>query len=183
MNDTKDKPDIEETYAMAVGSANLRMNTGEDDPIGAAGVLTAAGWSPSTLGAAMMRLHTEFSRTSIPPSGGTVTDRFLLQMALKSLTGVHQQLSQKASEWKIANPEDVALSVIAWWLVRTCQACKGRKFQSVPGSPALSAKPCRACNATGETPLKHSQEGRRMAIYLEDSVSRACQSIKSRLHG
>lgn len=64
--DTTDKPNIEETYTGAVASSNLRFESREGSPTGAAGLLIAAGWSPSRLGAQLMRLHSEWDGSSKP---------------------------------------------------------------------------------------------------------------------
>lgn len=61
------KPGIEESYTGAVSSSNLRMDEREGSPTGAAGLLIAAGWSPSRLGAALMRLHSEWDSSEKPP--------------------------------------------------------------------------------------------------------------------
>lgn len=65
--DTKDKPDIEESYTGAVGSSNLRFDTREGSPAGSAGLLIAAAWSPSRVGASLMRLHSEWDSAEKPP--------------------------------------------------------------------------------------------------------------------
>lgn len=66
--DTKNdqKPGVEERYAGATHASNLRMEAREDAPIGAAGLLIAMGWSPSRLGAALMRLHSEWEASEHP---------------------------------------------------------------------------------------------------------------------
>lgn len=64
--DTTDKPNIEETYTEAVATSNLKFDAREGSPTGAAGMLIAAGWSPTRLGAALMRLHSEWDSSSKP---------------------------------------------------------------------------------------------------------------------
>lgn len=177
----KERPGIEENYSGAVNTTNLRMEVREDSPDGAAGVLIAAGWSPSRLGAALMRLHTEYDSTSIPPGETSATDRALLQMGLKTLPAVRQHLADQAVHWGIDRPFEVATAVIAWWLAKTCRTCRGRQFQTIPGTPALSNRVCRACGGSGESRLHYGQDGRRLANYLDDCVSRAQHSIKKRL--
>lgn len=179
--DTADKPGIEETYSGAVTSSNLRMEVREDSPNGAASVLIAVGWSPSRLGAALMRLHTEYDSTSTPPGEPSATDIALLQMGLKTLPAVHECIAHQAEVWRMERPAEVATAVIAWWLAKSCRTCHGRQYQTIPGTPALSNKVCRACGGSGEARLHYGQDGRRLANYMDDCVSRAQQSIKKRL--
>lgn len=51
---------IDESYASAMASSNLRCDTREDAPRSDTDLLTAAGWSPSRVGSALLRLHTEW---------------------------------------------------------------------------------------------------------------------------
>lgn len=51
---------IDEAYATAMSSTDLRCDTREGAPRGDADVLIAAGWSKSRLGGALLRLHTEW---------------------------------------------------------------------------------------------------------------------------
>ena len=64
--DTTDKPNIEETYTEAVAASNLKFDERDGSPTGAAGMLVAAGWSKSRLGAQLMRLHSEWDGASKP---------------------------------------------------------------------------------------------------------------------
>lgn len=156
-----DKPGIEETYSGAIHSSNLRMEVREDSPNGAACVLIAVGWSPSRLGAALMRLHSSASREGVEQ--------------------VHSLIAGQAAHWGIERPHAVAGSVLAWWLVHNCKACGGVRFELIKDTPMLSSRHCKACKGTGETPTPHGSDGRRLAIFMDDCVSRAQQSIKMRL--
>lgn len=57
------KPNVEERYSSATHTSNLRV---EAERSGPADVLIAAGWSPSRLGSAMMRLHSEWDGAEKP---------------------------------------------------------------------------------------------------------------------
>ena len=57
MTIVSDKPDTAEQYACATNATNLRV---EADRPGKADTLIAAGWSASRLGAALLRLHSEW---------------------------------------------------------------------------------------------------------------------------
>lgn len=161
MNNT-DAPEVAERYLTATQSSNLRCETRDDAPVGAAGLLIAAGWSASRVGAALLRLHTKVDRTG--------------------LEQVHAQLAIQATRWRIERPEAVAAAVLSWWLSKNCRACSGRKYELVSGTPALSAKQCKLCRGSGEMDLPAGQGGKRLASFIDDCVSRARESIKNRLH-
>lgn len=169
---------VEEKYAGAITTSNLRVQA---DKGGAGDVIIAVGWSTSRIGAALMRLHTEYDSGSIPPGVVSNTDKSLLQCRLKTLPDVLEQVSIQACKWRIERPDAVALSVIAFWLDKHCKSCNGHKFQRVAGTPALSARQCKACRGSGELPMPHGESGKRLAVFIADCISRAQQSIKMRL--
>ncbi len=148
----------EERYISATNTSNLRV---EADRNGPGDILICAGWSASTLGLALMRLHTK------PDTA--------------ALEKVHQQVAMSASEWGIERPDVVASAVIAWWLDKVCKTCHGRKFDAIAGTPALSAIVCPACRGTGESRLPHGEAGRKLANWLDSCKSSAVDSIKRRL--
>lgn len=51
---------IDEAYTSATSSSDLRCDTREGAPRSDTDLLIAAGWSPSRVGAALLRLHTEW---------------------------------------------------------------------------------------------------------------------------
>lgn len=148
----------EERYISATNTSNLRV---EADRNGPGDILICAGWSASTLGLALMRLHTK------PDTA--------------ALEKVHQQVAMRASEWGIERPDVVASAVIAWWLDKVCKTCHGRKFDAIAGTPALSAIVCPVCKGTGETKLFYGEAGRKLANWLDSCKSSAVYSIKLRL--
>lgn len=103
---------------------------------------------------------------------------------LTSLNGVRQQLISMIScdpSWRIDDAMHKVPEVIAYWLDQTCPQCHGLKFMQSPGSPSLSAKACKACAGTGVAPIPHGQEGRKIANYMDDCVSRAQSALRKRL--
>lgn len=54
----------EERYTTAITADNLKMDTREHASIGDVDVLTAAGWAPSRLGSALLRLASEYDSSS-----------------------------------------------------------------------------------------------------------------------
>ncbi len=169
----QDAPEVEERYITATNTSNLKIS--QDRP-GAADVLIAAGWSASRLGAALMRLHSEFDGAA---RASSETDARLMAGKLKSLPTVVDQLMIQAVKWGI-NPAQVLPSV-CWWLDKNCRMCEGRKFERLPEAPVLSAKQCTSCRGTGQIYLPGGDDARRITHYMDDCVNRARDSIKKRL--
>jgi hypothetical protein len=67
MLDNTDRPNVEETYISATVTSDLRV---EGDRFGAGDVLIASGWSPTRLGGALLRLHTDWDRAEKPARVG-----------------------------------------------------------------------------------------------------------------
>ena len=154
-------PCVAERYVTANMSSNLKCETRDDAPLGAVGVVIAAGWSPARIGALLMRLHTRADRAG--------------------LEQVHEQIMLQAQAFGIERSAAVAAAVLSHWLKRACGACTGRKFELVAGTPSLSARPCKLCHGTGEAKLAYGDAGKRLSVFLDDCKSRAVDSIKSRL--
>lgn len=178
MNHTDTATTVEERYTTAITTSNLRV---EADKGGSADVIIAVGWSASRIGAALMRLHTEYDSAAIPPGQVSNTDRALLQCKLKSLPAVLEQVTLQAEKWGIDRPAKVALAVIAFWLDKHCVKCGGHRFERVPGTPALSARHCKACRGSGEMQIPYGSHGVRIERMLDEAVERAQASIKYRL--
>jgi len=219
-----DKPNVEERYTQATHATNLRV---QDERGGAGDLLIAVGWSPFRLGAAMLRLHSEWDGAEKPEkptakrihalaatvkdiqvNGKTVPgfelvdgkpvsrDLWAYQEAhrwyehelgilmgkLKTLPEVRNQVAIKAYVWHIPDPWGAAAAVIKFWLDQTCQACDGQKYRRIPGTPSLSTRPCGSCFGSGLGRVPYRDDGKRLANYMDDCVSRARQSIKGRLH-
>ena len=154
-------PDISERYITASRSSNLRCETRDDAPIGSTGILIAAGWSPSRIGAALMRLHTKPDRAG--------------------LAQVHEQIMLQAQFWGIERPSSVSAAVLGWWLNRVCSTCHGVRLEAIADTPSLSSRPCKACKGTGEAKLAYGHNGKRLAEWLDVCKVHAAASIKKRL--
>lgn len=75
-----DRRTIEESYASATASSDLRCDTREGAPRSDTDLLIAAGWSPSRIGAALLRLHTEWDGAEhLRPAAGADFSRAALQ--------------------------------------------------------------------------------------------------------
>lgn len=176
MFDTQDRPGIDESYQVAGNASDLTV---EADRRGAADVLIAAGWSPTRIGGALMRLQSEYD--SAQRQGTSRTDAQLLRIKLRSLVSVKEPLTVQATAWSMEDAEEKAAAVVLWWLDRACRRCTGRRFELIPGTPALSNRACKACGGLGEANIPHGQEGRRLANFMDQCVYRAKQSMRGRL--
>lgn len=175
-----DKPSIEETYSRAGNTSNLTV---EADRRGDADVLIAAGMvgASKSLGMALLRLHSEYDGASRLREGASRLDVAMLAARLRGLPGVVGAVTERAAVWGMEQPKDKALAVVLWWLDKQCRRCTGRMFEPIPGTPALSAIRCRACNGTGEAHLPHGGEGRKLANYIEASLYAGRVSLRERL--
>lgn len=202
------RPGTEEVYARAGTTSNLRVQA---ERAGSADVLIAAGWSPSRIGMALLRLHTEWDAAGKPRKPGkTAIEVLALTLPLsrgrpdvvraavlangwylhelhevvgrlKMLPDVRRELVLQAEKWGIEDSADVAPAAIMYWLDQTCRTCSGLKWMLIPGAPALSNRHCRACHGSGVASVPHGQAGRRLCNFLDDCVSRAQQSLRNRL--
>lgn len=170
----------DERYTTAITTDNLRMDTREHASIGDVDVLTAAAWAPARLGSALLRLASEYARP-VRLQGMSASDAILLMGQLKTLPDVRRELSIQLKAWGHDKPTDAALAIIAWWLHKVCSKCDGRGYDVVPGTARLAAKPCRACDGSGEARLPMGEMGKRAANFMDDCTHRARQQISKRL--
>lgn len=170
---------VDERYATAINSSNLKMDTRDGAPIGDVDLCVAVAWSSARLGRSLLRLVSEYGKP-IRLQGMSTTDAILLVGKLKSLRDVQRELAIQLKLWGHPQPIDASLSIISWWLVRVCRKCDGRGYEVVPGTARLSAKQCNYCHGTGEAKLPQGDFGKRAANYLDDSIQRArAQSRKA----
>ena len=154
-------PDVAERYLSAAQSSSLRCDTREDAPIGSIGVVIAAGWSMSRIGALLMRIHSKASRNELEQA--------------------HEQIALQAARWGMERPEAVAASVLAWWLSHVCGKCNGVRFELIAGTPALSSRHCKVCKGSGEVVIPYGSAGKRVATWLDDCKEANVDSLKARL--
>lgn len=176
-----DKPGIEEIYQVAGNTSNLTV---EADRRGAGDVLIAAGWSPSRLGMALLRLHSEWDGCSRhpkeqgkAPTPMTGSDLRLLANSLKGRSAVWGQLAPWLAVKGIAC--EIGAEALLHWLHPVCHVCEGHGLKKVPNAPALSARRCNKCHGTGHKP--HPQGSAKVLVYLDECVSRARVTLKARL--
>lgn len=175
---------VDERYAVAANATSLVVVEHRDGPVD---VLAAAAWSPTRIGSALLRLHSEFDGGERLRKGPSFqTDAKLLLMRLRTMPALREQLTLQAVKWEMDDAASRAAEVLYWWLDRNCPRCQGRRFERISGTPALSSKPCPprqagGCGGSGEQRLPGGSDGRKLANFLDDCVSRARQSIKQRL--
>ena len=178
-------PDIAEQYASATHATNLRV---EAERRSSADILIAAGWSPSRLGAALIRLHSEWDGSEHPRFDQAAGKKvYMHEMAmllgkLKTLPEVREQLMIQADKWGCDNPKNVAGAILQWWLDRRCNTCHGTRFEVIAGTGRQSGKVCKSCRGTGEAHIPCWEPGRRMANFMDDAVNQARTQIRNRLH-
>jgi hypothetical protein len=166
----------EERYTSATHASNLRC---ESDKPGQIDPIIAAGMSPSRLGAALLRLHSEYDGASKPPGQAAQTDVTMMMVSLKSLPGVCEQLAMAA--YRMGIDVKVSGTVLLWWLDHKCPACGGTALELVKGGK--TGRACKKCRGTGQSKIPHGDAGRRLASYIDDAVNSARASIKRRLRG
>lgn len=178
-----------------MSSNNLKV-----DPlsIGDVDVLIAAGWSPSRIGAALIRLQSEWDSAAHPRAmqradfqtaydvEGRAHAQHLADTAneqearslfakLKSLPAVQEQLAARLARMGAASLWEKASAMVRWWLQRRCDTCTGMGFSHKAG------KACKRCGASGEKSVLLGEEGKRMANFLDDCVQRAQRTMRRSL--
>lgn len=183
------KPTVDERYTRASNSRNLTV---KEIHSGDADVLIAAGWSKSRIGAALLRLHSEWDSAEKPRLSREVAkdqarewllhEQGMLLGKLKSLPNVrHLVIDHCTRKWNWDRAESKAPAVLLWWLDSTCPDCHGTRYEVIQGTNRQSAKACRTCGGTGMRTLPHGQEGKRLANWLDECVEQARKQISSHL--
>lgn len=167
----------EERYTSAIPASSLKFEAHKQ---GQADVIAAAGMSRSRVGAALMRLHTEWDRARNDRPGRadklSTNEAAIFMNRLKTLREVRVELTAQLVRWKIVDPADKAPAVILWWLDQNCHACHGTKLAAT-GRGSI----CKVCKGTGKARIPHGEEGKRLANYINDCVDVARNSIGNRL--
>ena len=167
---------VEESYTSATASSNLRCEADRRTDVD---ILIAAGCTPGILGAALMRLHSEWDGCA-KPRAMAETDARLLMGSIKTLPRVLGVLTEWATARGMESPQAVAQAVVAFWLDSNCHACHGRGHEVIPGTPSLGRK-CKACHGTGKRKEPKGEAGRQMLNMMDESVAVARTSMKKRL--
>lgn len=171
-----DAPTIEERYTRATTSSNLRCKADERSDVD---ILIACGLTPGILGAALMRLASEYDSSS-EKQARTGTDAILLMGKLKSLPRVLEALEDWAALRGMGAPAKLAQAVTAYYLDSMCSACEGRGHERIAGTPSLGRQ-CKVCRGTGKRKEPMGEAGRQMLNMMDDAVMVARNSMKKRL--
>jgi hypothetical protein len=152
--------DLGEQVASAVAGGNLIWEKGSINRVIA-------------LGVAGLRARRDSRRRAVPPELlvrlATMTYRLKLAGDVKEYKAAEDAVCSLASalnrrwNWR-SSPSGVrrmSRTVLRYWLVDNCPGCTGRKFQEIPGSPALSARVCQDCGGSGKAPRPWASSGLR----------------------
>jgi hypothetical protein len=105
----------------------------------------------------------------------------VLLSRLAAFPTVRLQLTYKAEDWRMENPQEKAAATIRYWLSQHCGACGGTKWQLMPGTQRQSDKPCMVCLGGGFVQAPYGQHGRRLANYMDSCLASARQALKRNL--
>lgn len=173
-----------EAYARAIHATDLTLRA---EKVGAADVLIAAGFVRNRLGTALLRLRAEWDSVAVPDFSRYTdlnaynSDMRMLFGQLKTWREARTRVHELAELHGISTI--TADRVLWWWLDRICDACEGRGYQTIPGTPKLSDTPCKACHGSGEVPVPGGAAGAKLAAEMEDYAARAGQTLGKRLRG
>lgn len=178
MTSTDDHPPtVEEQYLSAAHTSNLRVVA---EKKGAGDILIAMGWSPSRIGAALIRLHGEWDGAEKRPRMSE-TDYILLRSKLKSLTSVLAQVVLHMGRRGMDNPEANAGPIVGYWLDQNCHVCHGLQFQLIRDTPVKSNLRCRACHGSGKGAIPTGSQGKDVLNWMDACVGAARASLTARL--
>ena len=161
---------IEEGYQSATNSGNLAVDLEHRTD---ADWMIASGWSHRQLGADLMRLQSEWSSPNRQKNKrhDEANVRESIRQ-LRSLPKTQEKLIALGSRYGLEAGECamLVLKVLVHWLDDTCHFCGGRGFDTIRGTPKLSAKRCKACNGSGKRKTPDRQEARRMLAVMDEAV-------------
>lgn len=167
---------VDEAYSSAGNADDLTVKA---DRRGEADVLIAAGLTPGLLGSALLRLHSEWDGAA-KPRKLTETDARLLFGALKTLPKVIEAVGTWAAKRGYSEPYELAGGAVAYWLDDGCNACQGRGFDVIPGTPTLGAA-CKRCGGSGKRKPPGGEAGRATLNMMDECIHVARQSMRLRL--
>lgn len=202
-----DQITTDERYTSATHSSNLRVEAARPGDVD---VLIAMGMSPSRLGAALLRLHSEWDGASRPRRmtqaaidayaatlGGKPDERARQARAdadmwhghelammlgrVKSLPAVRHQLTMVADRYRIEHAARIASAVLLWWLDPICLECHGQEREQIKDTPILSDVACPVCRGSGRKVLPHGDAGRKLMDCIDGAIDAARVSLKKRL--
>jgi hypothetical protein len=98
-------------------------------------------------------------------------DAAQLREARKATLVLAWRLNDKRN-WRLsaANIQKVADAALLHHVHPTCPDCEGRRFEPIPGTPHLSATPCKRCGGTGIRPIQRKHND-----FIRDVLERLRQ--------
>lgn len=190
MSNPTEKPGVDEKYSRATNATSLVVTAERSGP---GDVLIAAGWAKSRLGAALMRLASEWDAAEKPriymsqhvsrqsAAEWLEHENKILLGKLKTLPEVREQIGIWAEAKGARESRDKAATAIHWWLDPNCKACHGRRYETVKDTPTLSGRVCPVCRGSGHKPMRGGVEIPVLLGYIDDCINAARDQIKKRL--
>ena len=168
---------VAEAYSSAGNTSDLTVRAERRSD---ADVLIACGMTPGLLGAALLRLHSEWDGTA-KPRKLTETDARLLYGSLKTLPKVIDAVGQWAARKGYRDPYELAGGAVAYWLDCVCHACNGRGRELMPNAsrPTLG-NICRACGGNGRRRPPAGEAGMYVRRLMDEWVGRGGGKKKRR---
>lgn len=162
-----DRPGLIERLSVAMTSSHLAMKDGRCD----LDFIIALGLAAQERPEISHILHLHLAAT---PEA--------YQQAERSAIAITRRLDGKRN-WRLASRTIVwvAKKALKHYICPVCPACSGRRFETTPGTPVLSARACGRCRGTGINPLP-MQHGRVIAEVvarleaIEDVAERAVRA-------
>lgn len=169
---------VDEAYSSAGNTSDLSVKADQRND---ADVLISSGMTPGLLGAALLRLHSEWDGAA-KPRKLTETDARLLYGSLKTLPKVIDAVGQWAERKGYRDPYDLAGGAVAYWLDCVCHTCNGRGRELMPNAsrPTLG-NICRRCGGSGKRRPPAGDAGRATLDMMDTCVGVAKSSIRLRL--
>lgn len=165
-----DMATLDERYQSAANSKDLSTKAGREGDVDA---IVAVAWNRSRVGAALMRLHSDWD--GLAKRGGKLEQTFL---QLKSLPEVRGNMLLWAQDRKMEDAAEKVAAILLWWLEPACKACNGTRWVVKAGQPNRT---CHVCRGTGEAKIPHGTDGIAMLAYIGSCTHRARASIRGRL--
>lgn len=166
-----DKVTTKERISRAMVSGNLKVSA---NGIGDADYLMALGMAAlraNPAASAAMRLHLAHDATAYADlRRGVLAEG--QRMNLRERWGlIGQQLRAVVDD------------ALHHYIVPTCNRCGGTKYETVPGTPMLSNRPCRACHGTGERKIlaKYERYVRAMLNWLDRIEDELALAVRGKM--
>jgi len=160
----------EEGYQRATNATDLSIDTNHRTD---ADWMIASGWSHRQLGADLMRLQSEWSSPNRQKNKhhDEANVRESIRQ-LRSLPKTQEKLIALGSRYGLEAGECamLVLKVLVHWLDDTCHVCGGRGFDTIRGTPKLSAKRCKVCDGSGRKPAPGRREAKRLLAAMDEAV-------------